>query len=400
MRILQLTGDWKWTGPAEPMLLLLGALRERGHRVELACAEPPGAGRSGLVERACAAGAAPLLRLPPGRGGLRPFSDAGSARRLAALLAEHDFQVVHTWHTRDHVLALRAARRRRRSGRTVVVRSWAGAEAIPARPWDRWLFGPGCDGLLCVSPASARRNQDLRRGRPVFGALGAADVVRFGAEPPPGVREATRARFGIAADEVAIGIAARVQRHRRFDLLFSAFHALVRDRRRARLVVMGQGTHFDELARRPVEALGLGERVILAGQRSCDYVQALQALDLFSYLVPGSDGSCRALLEAALCGLPAVATRRGALPEIVSQGETGLLVEEEPGALAGAWRRLLDDPEERRRLGAAARRRALRLFAPGRWAADVEGFYERVREARASRLSPSGFSAERETSSR
>ena len=52
----------------------------------------------------------------------------------------------------------------------------------------------------------------------------------------------------------------------------------------------------------------------------------LRASDVFTFLVPGSDGTCRALLEAAACGIPAV-TRRGALPEIVLHGETGLVVE-------------------------------------------------------------------------
>ena len=45
MRILHLTSDWKWTGPAEPMLNAVVALRALGHHVDFACPEaPPGAG--------------------------------------------------------------------------------------------------------------------------------------------------------------------------------------------------------------------------------------------------------------------------------------------------------------------------------------------------------------------
>jgi glycosyltransferase involved in cell wall biosynthesis len=115
--------------------------------------------------------------------------------------------------------------------------------------------------------------------------------------------------------------------------------------------------------------------VIFAGYRSDDYTDVLRCIDVFTFLVPGSDGGCRALLEAAACGLPAVATRRGALPEIVVDGETGLLVDERVDAVAVAWRTLLDDPARRAKLGAAARERALRHFDPNRLADQVIALY-------------------------
>jgi glycosyltransferase involved in cell wall biosynthesis len=99
-------------------------------------------------------------------------------------------------------------------------------------------------------------------------------------------------------------------------------------------------------------------------------------MDLLAFLVPGSDGTCRAVLEAAACGVPAVASRRGALPEIVADGETGLLVDERPEALAEAWEALLRDDGYRRALGAAARRRAETLFAPARFADTAERLYD------------------------
>jgi glycosyltransferase involved in cell wall biosynthesis len=64
------------------------------------------------------------------------------------------------------------------------------------------------------------------------------------------------------------------------------------------------------------------------------------------------------------CGVAMVATTGGALPEVVGRdGETGLLVApDDPGALAGAIARLLDDPELRARLGAAGRERVVSRF--------------------------------------
>jgi glycosyltransferase involved in cell wall biosynthesis len=70
-----------------------------------------------------------------------------------------------------------------------------------------------------------------------------------------------------------------------------------------------------------------------------------------------------AILEAMAAGLPVVATAVGGVPEIVVEGETGLLVAPgDPAALAGALSRLVEDPALRRRLGAAGRERVRARF--------------------------------------
>jgi glycosyltransferase involved in cell wall biosynthesis len=224
-----------------------------------------------------------------------------------------------------------------------------------------------------VSPESAARNEAIRAGRPLAGVLGCVDLHRFEAAPRPSSE--LRAQLGLADDSPIIGVVARVQRQRRFDLLLAAMQRLSKTHPKARLLVLGRGTHLDELARQPARELGLGDRVLLAGYHRRDYPQLLRAMDLLTFLVPGSDGGCRAVLEAAACGVPAVASRRGALPELVLDGESGLLVDEDADSLALGWQRLLDDEKERERLGAGALRRARRLFRPDRHAEDVHSLY-------------------------
>ena len=381
MRILQLTSDWKWTGPAEPMLLLAAALREAGDTLWLGCPEAPLGADPGVAARARDRGQGPELQIEQGRG-IRPLRDAPAARALESFIDAHDVDVIHTWHSRDHALALRAARVRRRSGATVVVRSHSSADAISGLPWNRWLFGAGTDALLCVSPGAADRNREIRGGRPIAGALGCVDLARFEAAPEASCE--LRSQLGLA-DGPVIGVVARVQRHRRFDLLLGAMQRLARVHPDAQLLVLGRGTHLDELARRPAEALGIADRVVFAGYRDADYPQALRALDCLTFLVPGSDGTCRAVLEAAACGVPSVASRRGALPEIVRHEQSGLLVEESPEALALSWSRLLSDEMERRRLGEGARERAREQFAPARRAACVRELYREAFAARGAR---------------
>jgi glycosyltransferase involved in cell wall biosynthesis len=398
VKVLQLVSDWKWTGPAEPMLVLMRALRQRGHRVELVCPEPPsGAGRS-LAQEARRGGLGPIETTEASRSAWRP-GDAAPVRRLAHWLASDaiggPFDIVHCWHSRDHVLAARALSRgpvrrcsssdARTTHPTRIVRSWPRTAAIRPWPWNRWLFGRACDGLLCVSREAASGNRRVRPEGPLAVMPGAVDLAALrasseassagaGAAAAHGARRA----LGVPEDAFLIGIVARMQTHRRFDLLLAAMARLVIDHPEARLVIFGRGTRAEEVVEEPARALGLEQNVVRAGYRTDDYLRLLAAMDLFTYLVPGSDGSCRALREAAALGLPLVGTRRGAIPEIIVEGETGLLVDEDPAALAGAFAELIRDPVRRRAMGEAARRDAHLRFEPERQAEFTEWFYESV----------------------
>jgi glycosyltransferase involved in cell wall biosynthesis len=324
-----------------------------------------------VIAEARAAGMEPIVTIRRGRGtGPRDLRDV---LRLRALLESADVEIIHVWHARDHLLALQAALGRRR--RTRIVRSYRKAEKIPSWPWNRWVFGPGTDGLVCVSPETARANEALRGGRPVTGVFGAVDLTRFQPGPPdPRVRR----ELGFRDEDRVLGIVARVQAHRRFDLLLEAARRLFERCSDARLLVVGRGTRRRELAEEPARRVGIADRVVFAGYRHADYDDVLRSIDLFTFLVPGSDGTCRALLEAAACGIPAVVSRRGALPEIVDDGRTGLVVSEDPEALATAWQSLLEDAPRARMLGDAARERARQCFDPVAQAEALSEFYQRL----------------------
>jgi glycosyltransferase involved in cell wall biosynthesis len=76
-------------------------------------------------------------------------------------------------------------------------------------------------------------------------------------------------------------------------------------------------------------------------------------------------------LDAMWAGKPVVASRTGGLPEVVADGETGIIVPPgDPVALTGALRELLGSPEKARRMGEAGRRRAEALFTSARMAAE------------------------------
>jgi len=120
------------------------------------------------------------------------------------------------------------------------------------------------------------------------------------------------------------------------------------------LVIVGDGPERPRLER-IVQELGISDRVYFAGQRSKTETLSLMAACDFFVLNSTYEGHPHAVLEAMALGLPVVATAVGGTPEVVRDGETGVLVPGRYGALGASLSALARDPALRRRLGRAAR---------------------------------------------
>ena len=208
--------------------------------------------------------------------------------------------------------------------------------------------------LLSVRPELAAKTSTIHYGLPVTGA-----------EPAPLPWDPPRLLF--------IG---RIEAQKRLDVLIRAFAAAASAHAGVRLQIAGDGTRLGAV-RDLARSVGLDERIDFLGPVDGESVPGL--LDGATMLVMSSDfeGLPIVLLEAARQGRPAAATAVGGVPEVVIQGETGLLVEPDaPDALAGAITTLLDDPGRAQRFGDAARRRFLTNFALDTCATSYEWLYE------------------------
>ncbi|MFT8245531.1 glycosyltransferase [Roseomonas sp. BN140053] len=199
-------------------------------------------------------------------------------------------------------------------------------------------------------------------------------VVYNGIDPsrlvPPAV--ALRDTLGIPAGAPVVASVGSLVRRKGHDLLLRAV-ARLGGANPPHLIIGGDGE-----ARAELEALaatlGIRGRTHFLGDTR-DPAAIYRAADIFA-LASRAEAFGLVLAEAAHGGLPVVATRVGGIPEAVLDGETGLLVApEDVDGLAAALNRLLGDPEERRRLGAAARRRVEAHFTVGRMRAAFEGIY-------------------------
>jgi glycosyltransferase involved in cell wall biosynthesis len=155
--------------------------------------------------------------------------------------------------------------------------------------------------------------------------------------------------------------------------LLQAFAHTRTEHPRAVLVILGIGPLEDE-TRRLVTRLGLDGGVLLPGR--LEIRDWLGRADLFVH-TSRWEGFGMVLLEAMLAGLPIVATRVSAVPEVVGHNLTGLLVE--PGdvtALSAALSRLLRDPEEAAAFGEAGRERARTEFSIAKMVAGTVAVYK------------------------
>lgn len=370
MKLLWTISNWKRTGPLEPSLDLAAACAARGHDVHVAV------GRAPEGEPDCADAAARARSLTPAATGAtlskhsHPLRNWRDSRRLRHWIERERPAAVVVTQRNDHTLVLRAG------AAAPVVRLWFGDGRAALDPRDAKALRRSA-GVLVLCEAAGRQLAELgvpaeriARAAPPLDVAG----LRARADGAAGLR----AELDVPPEHLLVGIVARMQTHRRFEMLWDAVAAWTAAGVPASLVAIGRGTHQETVAHEPVRRLGLEGVVHFTGYlRDAAYARAVAQLEAQILLVPGSDPTCRALREGMALGVPSIATRRGMLPGIVDDGRTGLLVDETPASLADAVTRFAADREATRALGEAARAKADASFATPIVAARLEDLLAR-----------------------
>ena len=387
MKTLHLVSNRKLTGPVDPAIRLARALYELNTDSRIAVGrEKPGPGPIDDLVRERGLEPITSLCLPKHR---RLLTNRADVKRLAQMLEADPVDVIHAHLDNAHGVAIRARRALASAlrlppldRRPLIVRSLYDDEAPRASLRFRWLYARESDGVF-VHGERVRRDLIERFRMPeerVVKLEGAVSSERFHPrDPGDDLREA----FGIRRDAVVVGIVARIQRHRRFEALLEAMRSVIEEVPDVLLLILGRGTYARELADEQAKKLGIAGSVVLPGYvGGDDYPKALACFDVKVFLVPGSDGTCRAVREAMATGIPVVASRRGLLPEIVRDGVDGVITDDEPEPLFRAIRKLASDRDLRREMGQNALRRAREDFSPRRQAEMVIDSYRRWLDVR------------------
>jgi len=186
-------------------------------------------------------------------------------------------------------------------------------------------------------------------------------------------RDAKRGSHGISRDDFVVGYAGRLSIEKGLIHLLAASAQLLRGGIPLRVLIIGDGPQRKELEKLSLE-LGLGDRVLFPGFQE-DIAEWILCMDVF--ILPSlTEGTPMALLEAMACGVPAIASAVGGVPQVIEHGETGILVS--PGRaeeIGNAVLALFADPAARQKLAKNALALAKTRYSVGQWIDRIEMEY-------------------------
>ena len=385
LRVLNVIAEDRVGGPQLRMLKMAVALKKKG--VDTVVAIPEGTGGFGdILEGA----GVPYHRVPGMRrirATVDPLSHLGwlvhlwdSIQGLTRVIRDEDIAVVH----QNDVTHIQGAIAGRLAGCGVV---WH----VNGMPYPLvWKsFKPLIYSVPHVVAASSRA-----MGREYFGSEDdflyrffevLYPPIEIPSSTEPGTSSRVRSELGIPEDSPMITTVGNLY-PTKGHLYFVRAAAAVKDRfPEARFVVVGQTfegrTEYAEHLYNEARSLGLEDSMIFTGFRG-DVSDILRATDILVQPTL-SESFGMAIAEGLAAELPVVASDVGGVPEIILDGETGLLVRpRDPEAIASSVLSLLERPEYAASMASQGRERVREMFSPGRCAEEHERVYRQALKAR------------------
>lgn len=371
MRILHTEWSDGWGGQERRILSEAQGLAARGHQLWIATRP-----QCRLIEEARRCGV-PVLEVP-----IRGRFDARSIGRLARLMRELRVQVVNTHSGIDTWAGSLAARLARVP---VLVRTRH--LDLPLR--RHWLNFVHYLPDAVISCGEHMRSHLIQSGFPapiVTSIPTGVDFSRFSSmwmrpELHGEIRGKLRRDLDLPQDAflvLMVGVIRGVKRH---EIALRALHLLRGRIPQAHLALAGEGPMRIDMERLAAQ-LGIEAAVRFLGQRE-DVPDLMQAADAL-LLTSRSEGVPQAVTQAMGMGLPVVATAVGGVPELINDGDTGLLIPpEDPEAAALALARLHSEPDLAERLAGKACERARSAYSLDAMLDRTEQLYRELLGSRA-----------------
>lgn len=366
-KILYIITKSAWGGAQRYVYDLAAHLPAGRFDIAVACG-----GTGPLMDRLTAAGIR-VIPVPPLERDIRIGRELAALYQLIGLIRRERPDIIHLSSPKAGGLGAVAGRLASlfTAHRPLVVATVHGWPFFDDRPrWQRamiflfsWLSAAFQNRIILIDTAdyrSARRFIPERKLALIFHGIEPIDFL-----PRPAARAflGERANTAIAPDTLLIGASAELTRNKGLTYLVAAARLLRANRPELnfKILIMGDGEERAALAGE-ISAAGLSARVCLAGFIP-DAKRYLKGLDLFA-LPSVKEGLPYAIMEAMAAGLPIAASRVGGVPDLIRDGEDGLLVPpKDPTALAEAIGRLLGERSLALRLGGQARRAVGQSFS-------------------------------------
>lgn len=353
VRILHLNNEAGWRGGERQVLLLADALKKRGITNAIACR--PG----GLLEQQARESQIQVL----------PLGGNAVAAAFHLIGAAAGFDLIHSHTGRTHSLAAATAFRHRKP--IAVTRR----VDFPPRssPVNRFKYRIATE-IICISQFISTQLQDW--GVPSHKLRVIRSAVSLPSLSSMESYSKLRDNWEVSADQRIVGNIAALVGHKDHATFLRAAHEIVAQRNDVTFVVIGEGKLHEDLLQLRRE-LGLEQKVKFLGYLA-RAEQFLPAFDVFA-LSSCMEGLGSIILDAFAAGVPVVATAAGGIPELVRDGETGLLAPVgNASALAASIMRLLDNRIEANQLTLRAKEWVADEFSVDRMADRYLEVYDEV----------------------
>lgn len=367
LRILHTEASRGWGGQEIRILSEIAAMQRRGHRLWLCC--PPDSELARRVNQSDL----PVVHLPFAHN-----TDIDTISGLNTLVRKYQLDVVNTHSSIDSWCAAIASLVQRGPA---LVRTRHLSITVKRNLPTRWLYRRP---QAVVTTGEALRLQLIgQNGLPPHRVLSiptGIDLGRF--DPSLHDRLPLRREWRFGDDDILIGTIAMLREMKGHQVLIDAAPAILARHPRARFVFIGHVTLASpvvEALKKRIGELGLTDRFLFAGYRT-DIPQVLAALDLVVLPSIRDEGVPQSLTQALCMAKPTVATRVGAVGEIVRDQVTGMLAPpRDSTALGDAICAQLDQPERARNMAETGRRLVLAHYGIESMTSATERLYLRLR---------------------
>lgn len=349
-----------WRGGQNQVLVTVMGLRALGHRT-LVVAHPSGELRQRAKE------GLDVIALAP-----RTEMDLSAAWRFSRLIKQVKPDIIHAHDPHGVAMAAMALSMSTQLVKPPLVVSRRVDFRLQGNALSRWKYRQ-VDLFICASEAI--RTMLIADGVPAERAVTVhegIDLARVEAAPAAKLHE----ELWLPHHAPLVGNVAALVPHKGQRHLIDAAALVIRQVPDARFVIAGEGELRPSLER-AIKEHRLEKHVMLAGFRP-DVLSLHKAFDIF-VMSSVTEGLGTSLLDAMAAARPVVATTAGGIPEVVVDGETGILVPpRDHEAMASAIVRLLKDPDLRQRMGHAGLVRARRRFTAERMVQETLRVYKRA----------------------
>jgi len=372
MRIIQINSGRKWIGEAAHTFSLFKELSKRNIFTILICKK--GSAIEDFATRENLSFS--TLNLSSRFNIISDFKDFLKLRKL---IKENKIDIVHTHRGKEHWLAVLTVLTLKNKPK--IVRTRHVITSIKRHIFNKWLFGKATNAIICVSKKIYEEVmktgfiKDREKIKVIYSGIDVDRFKKMGERSESSIPHL----YNVPPNALLIGLTGRLQRIKGQEIFLKSAGIISKQFPNTHFLISGSGKKGkEEKLKALTNELSINDKVTFLGYVN-EVEKVIASLDIGVIASLGSEGSSRIAMEYMASGLPIVATKVGGIPEILSDGKYGILVEpNSPEALAEGIITLLNNTEKMSELKKLVRERAVTYFNFDRWIHETVEVYKSI----------------------